>query len=111
MQGRTLVMGDIHGNLLAYRQCMMRAKFNNEFDTLIQLGDVSDRHVHTAEVVEELLKVQSLTVLRGNHDIWTRNWLLGEKPELAWLENGGFATISSYERNKHSIDIEIHKNF
>ena len=109
--GRTLVMGDIHGNLQAYQQCMERSQFDLEKDTLIQLGDVSDRHPHTAEVVEELLQIPSLVAIRGNHDSWTRNWLLSGNLDTTWLENGGYVTLKSYERNAKSIQIEEHKTF
>ena len=103
-------MGDIHGNLKAYTQCLRKCRFDLELDTLIQLGDVSDRNPFTAEVVEELLKIQSLIAIRGNHDHWTRNWLVHGVAEAQWMENGGFATIQSYERNKQ-IDLDLHKAF
>lgn len=104
-------MGDIHGNLRALRQCLNKCQFDYEFDTLIQLGDVSDRHPYTAEVVEELFKIQSLIALRGNHDIWTRDWLLYGNIDSSWMANGGFATMQSYERNTDNIDIDLHKSF
>ncbi len=111
VKGRTLAMGDIHGNLTAYHQCMRRCRFENSFDTLIQLGDVSDRHPYTAEVVEELLKIKSLVAIRGNHDHWTRKWLLHGAIDRSWLENGGFVTIKSYERLNCAIDKEAHQSF
>ena len=104
-------MGDIHGNLSALKQCLVRSHFDYESDTLIQLGDVSDRHPNTVEVVEELFKIQALVALRGNHDVWTKDWLINGTSDSTWLENGGFVTIKSYERNMKSIDIEMHKAF
>ena len=103
-------MGDIHGNLEAFKQCLERSQFDHELDQLIQLGDVSDRHSFTAEVVEELLKIQSLVAIRGNHDAWTREWLVHGTVKTAWIENGGFATIQSYQKNKH-IDLSVHQAF
>lgn len=111
MSGRTLVMGDIHGNLGALKQCLERCRFDLELDALIQLGDVSDRHPYTAEVIEELFKIQRLTALRGNHDAWTRDWLIDGFADTSWLENGGYATIRSYQRNMEAIDVEMHKAF
>ena len=104
-------MGDIHGNLPAYQQCMDRCNFDPQNDTLIQLGDVSDRHPHTAEVVEELLQLPSLVVLRGNHDYWTQEWILNGTYDTTWLENGGYVTLKSYERNRSIVDLEKHKAF
>ncbi len=111
MAGRKLVMGDIHGNLQAFRQCMERSAFYVSKDTLIQLGDVSDRHQNTVEVVEALIDIPSLIALRGNHDLWTGEWLETGTADMAWLENGGFATFESYKRNTDSVDIEKHKEF
>ena len=104
-------MGDIHGNLPALKQCLRRCRFDLEHDTLIQLGDVSDRHPYTAEVVEELLKIQSLVALRGNHDAWTRDWLVRGTTNQKWFEHGGFTTVQSYERCRDHIDIDVHISF
>jgi len=91
-------MGDIHGNLTAFNQCMERSQFDSNVDTLIQLGDVADRYENTAQVVEELLKIPNLIAIRGNHDVWVMNWLLTNKIETVWVNNGGKETISSYEK-------------
>lgn len=111
MAGRKLVMGDIHGNLKAFLQCMERSAFDIGLDTLIQLGDVSDRHPYTVEVVEELLKIPSLIALRGNHDSWTWEWLENGAADIAWLENGGFATVESYKKSNDAIDLDRHREF
>jgi serine/threonine protein phosphatase 1 len=41
---RTLVMGDIHGAYKALVQCLEKAKYDPSADTLILLGDVTDRY-------------------------------------------------------------------
>ena len=104
-------MGDIHGNLQAFQECLRKCAFDESADSLIQLGDVSDRHLFTAEVVEELLYIPSLIAIRGNHDAWTGDWLGSGVIEPAWLENGGKETLASYERNANNIDRSIHKQF
>lgn len=58
MEPRTFAMGDIHGAHKALVQCLERCNFNNEIDTLIQLGDVADGWSETYECVEELLKIK-----------------------------------------------------
>ncbi len=109
MSGRVLVMGDIHGNLHAFDQCMVRSGFDYEHDLLIQLGDVSDRFPDTARIVERLLTIKHLIALRGNHDLWTNQWILSGIIEPSWLANGGQATIDSYE--KSDLSPFDHKEF
>jgi len=74
-KGRTLCIGDIHGNYLALKQVLERCKFDNEKDTLISLGDVVDGHSQSFEVVEELLKIKNLIPIKGNHDDWFLQWI------------------------------------
>jgi serine/threonine protein phosphatase 1 len=111
MHRRTFVMGDIHGHYQAFKQCLERCSFNIEYDLLIQLGDVSDRHPETALVVEALLKITNLIAIRGNHDEWTRKWLATDEMATEWVTNGGKATIESYSKSRNEIDIDSHKNF
>jgi len=110
MSTRTLVMGDIHGNLAAFKQCLERCGFDIQNDLLIQLGDVSDRHHDTAAVVEHLIQIPNLIAIRGNHDTWTGDWLLTEAIDPVWLHNGGEATIKSYRKDK-AYDRGTHARF
>jgi len=73
--GRTLCVGDIHGNYKALKQVLKRANFDYNNDTLISLGDVVDGHSESYEVVEELLKIKNLIKVKGNHDDWFREWI------------------------------------
>lgn len=65
---RTFVIGDIHGNYKALKQCLEIVNFDYENDRLIQLGDVVDRGLYSYECVEELLKIKNLIAIKGNHD-------------------------------------------
>lgn len=111
MSGKVFVMGDIHGNIRALNQCLERSNIDLAKDTLIQLGDVSDRFPDTAKVVEKLLSIPNLIAIRGNHDQWARTWLQTEAKESAWLNNGGKETIDSYSKIGDSIDIARHVLF
>ena len=111
-------MGDIHGNLKAMEQCLNRCGFDSENDTLIQLGDVCDRHPDSARVIERLLQIPNLIAIRGNHDPWLQTWLEIEETPAGWAENGGINSIQSYieagdkiDRPKHISFLRDQKNF
>lgn len=96
---RVFVIGDIHGAYRALRQCLERSGFNYEQDHLISLGDVADGWPETRAAVDELMKVQNLTYILGNHDWWTLQWMLTGRVEEIWYLQGGKATIDSYGDN------------
>ena len=95
--GRTFVIGDIHGAYRALRQCLEKSRFDYEADYLICLGDVADGWPETRQVVDELLRVRNLTFLLGNHDWWALQWMRAGKVEQIWYDQGGKATIDSYQ--------------
>lgn len=100
---RTLVLGDIHGAYKALLQCFERCGFNPEKDRLISMGDAVDGWSQSPESVEELMKVEKLIYLLGNHDVWTIEWMQhGRMPDL-WLEQGGRATIKAYNRPQWQV--------
>ena len=92
---RTFVMGDIHGNFRALKQCLELTKFDYENDTLIQLGDVVDGYDEVYECVEELLKIKNLISIKGNHDDWFKEFLITGRHPYRW-EQGGKGTKNSY---------------
>ncbi|PSK90840.1 serine/threonine protein phosphatase 1 [Taibaiella chishuiensis] len=121
-------MGDIHGANIALRQCLERSGFDYENDILIQLGDVTDGYPDVYECVEELLKINNLISIKGNHDEWFREfietdfhpfyWTYGGKGTLiSYLKNAGkdgryFATGSGFKTSLESSDIpDTHKDF
>ena len=109
MKGRTLVIGDIHGGLLALKQVLERAEVTQK-DKLIFLGDYVDGWSESAGVIElimQLEKKNECVFIIGNHDQWCLEWLLtNEMNETGYL-HGGKATMQSYEgmsvslKNKH----------
>lgn len=94
--GRTFVVGDIHGAYRALRQCLERAGFDKESDTLISLGDVCDGWPETSTCIEELLSIPNLTYILGNHDYWTMEWMTSGVIDDVWFRQGGEATLQSY---------------
>jgi serine/threonine protein phosphatase 1 len=99
IMGREFVLGDIHGAYRALRQCLDRSCFDVEDDRLICLGDVCDGWPETRAAVKELLKIKNLVYILGNHDWWTLEWMLTGSLDQVWFDQGGKATIQSYEDN------------
>ena len=94
---RIFVIGDIHGAYRALMQCLERSNFDYEQDQLICLGDVCDGWPETRRCIEELLTINHLTYILGNHDTWTLDWMKTGNIENIWYVQGGEATIDSYQ--------------
>jgi serine/threonine protein phosphatase 1 len=95
---RTLVIGDIHGGYKALLQCLERSDFDYKNDQLIQLGDVTDGYPEVYECVEELLKVDNLIAIKGNHDDWFAEFIRTDFHPFYWTY-GGKGTLISYLNN------------
>lgn len=107
---RTFTMGDIHGGYKALMQCLKKAEFDYEKDTLIQLGDVSDGWSETPKVVDELLKIKNLIPIRGNHDSWTLEFLKFGGVTDIHFNQGGKATIEAYSNMRLYSDFDEEKH-
>lgn len=94
---RTYIMGDIHGAYKALKQCLERAEFDYRSDTLIQLGDITDGYDEVYECVEELLQLDRLIAIRGNHDEWFRHFIESGVHPDSWRQ-GGLGSLVSYLR-------------
>lgn len=92
---RKFVMGDIHGCYKGLLQCLERSRFNKEKDILIQVGDVADGWSQVYECVEELLTIENLISIKGNHDDWFLDFILYHKHGYNW-QQGGIGTLKSY---------------
>lgn len=92
---RSFVMGDIHGDIIALKQCLERSGFDYDNDQLIQLGDIVDRNEGVYECVEELLKIKHLIAIKGNHDDWLLDFIDTDYHPISWA-HGGNSTITSY---------------
>lgn len=95
---RKFVLGDVHGSFRALKQVLELSGFDYENDQLIFLGDVADGYTEVVECVEELMKIKHLIVIRGNHDIWLKDWLNNGTEREIWLNQGGIASVESYKR-------------
>lgn len=91
----TYVIGDIHGNVTSFIQCLERCEFDYQNDTLIQLGDVVDGGEFVYECIEELLKIKNLIAIRGNHEAWFSDFLKSSYHPAQWTY-GAISTAKSY---------------
>ena len=93
---RTFAIGDIHGAHKALLQCLERSGFDYEKDRLVVLGDIVDGWPETPQCIEELLKIENLIIVMGNHDKWVDHWFkLGATLDI-WTSQGGQATVEAY---------------
>lgn len=111
IQPRTLVIGDIHGNFKALKECFDRCNFDYENDKLICLGDVVDGYPDVYECVEELLKVKNLILLRGNHDDWITTYFISKTAPWIWVSQGGVNTLRSYQKHCDGLVPVTHQEF
>jgi serine/threonine protein phosphatase 1 len=96
---RTYVIGDIHGALKALIQVLNKVQPSNE-DTFIFLGDYVDGWSESAQVIDYLIefnKHHKCVFVKGNHDVWTMDWLQEKSIDPIWLKHGGMETIDSYK--------------
>jgi len=102
MEMRTLVIGDIHGAFKALQQCLERSGFDYKNDVLIQLGDVVDSYPESFECVEEMLKINYLISIKGNHDEWFQEFIETDFHPYYWTY-GGRGTLISYLRHAGKV--------
>ena len=110
MAQRKLVIGDIHGALKALEQCLSRAGYNPEQDTLICLGDVTDGWPQTRECIDLLLTLPNLVYIRGNHDEMALHWGRTGETLPEWLTQGGYATVESYNGKMPDSHLNLLEN-
>ena len=93
---RTLVIADIHGGYKALCQCLERSNFVWGKDHLICLGDICDGWPEVKECVDILMSIPHLVLIAGNHDAWALEWMTTGQMQELWVEQGGQATLRSY---------------
>lgn len=108
---RKLVIGDIHGGFRAMKQVLERAKFNEQEDMLIGIGDYVDGWPDSYEVIKYLVSLPHFKGVLGNHDEWFLNFLQTlERPDI-WVRQGGQATLDSYADVESPEELELHRQF
>jgi len=95
---RTFVVGYIHGACKALKQVLDRSHFDPETDRLISLGDICDGWSQTKETIDFLLALPHRILIRGNHEVWTLEWMKTGQARKGHLSQGGKATLESYKK-------------
>jgi len=97
--GKTFVVGDVHGCLGMLQRLMDRIGWRPEVDRLIFLGDFIDRGSESRGVVEYVLEIskrsEHVECLMGNHEKILLDFLDGRDMNTFFV-NGGLATLNSY---------------
>ncbi len=109
---RTLVIGDIHGNLAALEGALLKAQYHPQRDRLICLGDYINGWEQSFGVVESLIGYQEKSpykniYLMGNHDKWMYDFLQEDLEDWRnesyitqkyrdWMLHGGYRTYQEY---------------
>ena len=101
--GKTLVIGDIHGDLDALDRLLAKVPPMSADDTIVFLGDYLDRGPHSAQIIARVRELSArgparVVALRGNHeDAWLKVIDQGWFEFLIVRSNGCLETLRSYQ--------------
>ena len=85
-KGRDLAVGDLHGCFTKLYQLLEAIGFDGTKDRLFIVGDLVDRGPES-QLVRELLKMEGVYAIRGNHDGWVIQ--PGTGHHFEWVQHGG----------------------
>ena len=95
---RIIALGDIHGCLRPLKKLIKQIDPETD-DQLVFLGDMIDRGEQSKEVINYLIGLSSrysCHFIMGNHELMYLDYLENRNIER-WLNNGGRATLASYQ--------------
>jgi len=97
---RTLIISDIHGELVLFDKLLQKVEYDAAEDGLILLGDYVDRGPDAKGVLERVIELKKwgAIVLRGNHDQMMLD-AANDEPgaKASWERNGALSTLQSYD--------------
>ncbi len=106
---RTLIITDLHGCYDECRELLDKMAFDEENDTLINLGDTIDRGPKIYETFVFLRDLKErmgerLVLIRGNHEQMMLDACAeGGRSRDLWYYNSGEKTVFSFLHNKHRV--------
>jgi serine/threonine protein phosphatase 1 len=110
--GRTLAIGDIHGDLDALERLLINAPRLGADDTIVFLGDYLDRGPHSAQVVARVRALAAsgpakVVALRGKHeDAWLKVIDQGWFEFIIVRGNGCLDTLRSFQGREPKVATE-----
>lgn len=113
--GRLIVFGDIHGNLLPIKS-ILKTIVPTKDDTFVFLGDYINRGLNSKEVIDEILNLKKMSntyCILGNHEEMILAAFEGGKSEHNYLcKFGGEETLKSFNaKTVKNIPISYMKFF
>lgn len=109
---RTLVVGDIHGQLNLLNELLTKANYKPHEDFLVLIGDLVDRGEDSKGVVERAIQLKNeapntVVVLQGNHEVMMLNSVKRPNAEASegWLKTGGVECLKSYTNEQGNVEI------
>lgn len=117
---RTLVLGDIHGELSLLEKVLDKANFSPADDKLIVLGDIVDRGANPKETLRYLISLSEIAdtvFLKGNHEEMAIEFVQAQlcSKNKAWknhikewyYRNGGKTTVESYGGDLYEMEEDL----
>lgn len=109
MNGRRIVVGDIHGCYKSLYNLLNEVIKINKKDYIYFLGDFIDRGNKSKKVVnyiiELLIKGYNIKCLLGNHEQMLLESLNSDSSFSNWYKSGGKQTLESFDIN-HPIELK-----
>lgn len=68
IKAKTIIVGDIHGCLVEFRELLQKCEYNPSDSTLILVGDLVNKGPYSAETVKYARSLEGIYCVRGNHD-------------------------------------------
>lgn len=91
---RTLVIGDVHGQVKQLKKVLEAANVTRE-DLVIQLGDVVDRGDEPFKCMQVLYDLPHVVLVRGNHDAAFGSYTRGQRHPLDG-HHGSYVTMGKW---------------
>ena len=95
--GCTYVMSDIHGMGSLLEEMLEKIRFSGQ-DTLYILGDMIDRGMEPAKVLDLVSSTENIIALKGNHEDEFVNWY--EDEMLRTSSRGSTWRARSWSRSR-----------
>ncbi|KAF9418065.1 hypothetical protein BGZ76_004457, partial [Entomortierella beljakovae] len=70
---RTIIVGDVHGDLKGFDAFLNRVRFDSSRDTIVLAGDIVTKGSQSLEVIDRAIQIGAKCV-RGNHDDTVIRW-------------------------------------